>query len=225
MAARKSRSGNPSRRKATARRPQNEVENKVLVVTEGTVTEPQYFERLKGIISEDFGVQLVVRPKLSKKPKTKWTSNPVSVVEQAIRIRDEANDQGGDVVPYACCFAVVDVDQWNQGKQPTALRQAIALAQKEGIVLVVSNLKFEVWLLCHADESSRPPTTSAELDKRCASAGLMRGKTLKTDFPFGRYGEAKAVALQLGRVKAGQAGPNPSTAMPNFLDAIRALAD
>ena len=66
---------------------------------------------------------------------------------------------------------------------------------------------------------------SAELDKRCASAGLMRGKTLKTDFPFGRYEEAKAAALQLGKVKSGQAGPNPSTAMPNFLDAIRALAD
>ena len=195
------------------------------MVTEGTVTEPQYFERLKGIISEDFGVRLVVRPKLSNKPNTKWTSNPVSVVEQAIRIRDEAANQGRDVVPYARCFAVVDVDQWDQGQQPTALQQAIELAKKEGIELVVSNLKFEVWLLCHADESSRPPTTSAELDKRCASAGLMRGKTLKTDFPFGRYEEAKAAALQLGKVSAGRVGPNPSTAMPNFLDAIRALAD
>ena len=217
MAARKSRSGNLSRRKATARRALKEVKNKVLVVTEGTVTEPQYFERLKGIISEDFGVQLVVRPKLSNKPNTKWTSNPVSVVEQAIRIRDEAANQGRDVVPYARCFAVVDVDQWDQGQQPTALQQAIEL--------VVSNLRFEVWLLCHADESSRPPTTSAELDKRCASAGLMRGKTLKTDFPFGRYKEAEAAALRLGRVSAGRVGPNPLTAMPNFLDAIRALAD
>ena len=53
----------------------------------------------------------------------------------------------------------------------------------------------------------------------------MRGKTLKTDFPFGRYKEAEAAALRLGKVKSGQAGPNPSTAMPSFLDPIRALAN
>nr|WP_180950496.1 RloB family protein [Corynebacterium riegelii] len=105
-------------------------------MTEGTVTEPQYFERLKGIISEDFGVQLVVRPKLSNKPNTKWTSNPVGVVEQAIRIRDEAANQGRDVVPYARCFAVVDVDQWDQGQQPTALQQAIELAKRKALNLL-----------------------------------------------------------------------------------------
>lgn len=175
--------------RSTYRPKRQEIRKRILIVTEGAVTEPEYFERLRKIIAPNYAVILDVRPKLRKsRGNRKWKSNPVSVVEECISLRNhdhsQQNSNNTEQEPYVACFAVVDVDDWDTNRNPSSqLNKAIRLAKDNDIQLLVSNLKFEVWLVWHL-EGTTPKSTSTELDKQCLHNKILNGKNLHPDFPL-----------------------------------------
>ena len=175
--------------RSTYRPKRQEIRKRILIVTEGAVTEPEYFERLRKIIAPNYAVILDVRPKLRKsRGNRKWKSNPVSVVEECISLRNHDRSQQSsnntDQEPYVACFAIVDVDDWDSSRNPSSqLNKAIHLAKDNEIQLLISNLKFEVWLVWHL-EGTTPKLTSTELDKQCLHKKILNGKNLHPDFPL-----------------------------------------
>ncbi|QPK79483.1 RloB domain-containing protein [Corynebacterium lizhenjunii] len=183
------------------------------------MTEPRYFE---GIQRQLERVQIVVDPKPGRK---QWESNPRAVVEHCVERRNnDLKDCGKgtrDKDPFRAVFAVVDVDQWDlppKGGGPSQLQQAISLAQAEGVNLIISNCKFEVWLLYHVREKIGVGCSS--LSSSCESSGLLEGKNLSKSFPFGDYKVACQRADSQSLSEFGNVGSYPSTAMPRFFDIV-----
>jgi hypothetical protein len=204
------------------RQPRQERHIKVLICTEGAVTEPQYFEGISKPIQEIYHVTLDVIPGQH--------SDPVKVVEKCMEKREEReNSKKNQDFPYVRCFAVVDVDHWDnpiKGKL-SRLRQAILLAKENDINVLVSNIKFEVWLLWHKNTYNKS-LDSKSLDRHCKNKDnkiLKEGKNIVPDFPFQNWEEACKRANQHGRVKANSIGRNPSSALPRLFEALKALAD
>ena len=193
---------------------------KVLICTEGSKTEPQYFERMGQTIQETYKVSLTV--------ESGKHSNPVTVVETCINKMEEYSKTNPGS-SYAKCFVVVDVDHHNlsNGKL-SQLKKAFRLAKPHGIEVLVSNVKFEVWLLWHVIDHDAY-LESTELDELCESCKILKGKKKKKniapDFPFQNWKEACKRANRHGRrVEANSIGENPSSALPRLFEALEALA-
>lgn len=215
--------------KSRQRRP--DVKRRVLVVSEGVVTEPQYFRRLSSLASAA-GISLTIKP---AKNANNWHPDPLKVVRECKRIReaDVAKSKKGsprDVEPFEHCFAIVDYDRWDESKarfggaSSSKLQQAITLAKEEGINLLVSRLKFEVWLLWHLPVT--PRMTSKELDKQCQTNRIMRGKSLDPHFSIDEdtcrraYDEARRVCVVNENTVPSSC---PATAMPRFFELLGLL--
>jgi csm2 family CRISPR-associated protein len=197
---------------------------KVLVCTEGSKTEPQYFERMGQTIQETYKVSLTV--------ESGKHSNPETVVKTCIN-KMEKYSRTNPGSSYAKCFVVVDVDHHNlsNGKL-SQLKKAFRLAKQHGIEVLVSNVKFEVWLLWHVVDHDAY-LESTELDDLCESCNILKekkrgkkkNKTIAPDFPFQNWKEACKRANQHGRrVEANSIGENPSSALPRLFEALEALA-
>lgn len=178
-------------------RPHRQTARRILVVTEGARTEPQYVEGLDRYLRSK-GATTHVKPVPVGK-------DPLKVVQRCIEKRDEAarKDKG-----YDECVCLVDVDEHQ------TLPAAIQLAQREGIQLLISNLKFEVWLRWHA-EDKRSAQTSTQLDELVTKLGLVNGKILSQSFPFHRVDKACETAQVADpEMCPGRKGPDPSSALP-----------
>lgn len=138
--------------------------------------------------------------------------DPLKVVEKCIELRERAADTEK---AYDACACLVDVDQH------ASLNDACVLAQNEQILLLVSNLKFEMWLRWHA-EDRRSVLSSSQLDRRVAELCLVQGKSLPAGFPIEKVDEASRVAKAADpQLCACRRGPNPSSAMPVLIDLLR----
>ena len=184
-------------------RPRRQEARRILVVTEGTVTEPQYVEGLNNYLRSKGSTTTVHPVKVGK--------DPLRVVDKCIAYRDDAQrkDQGFDE-----CVCLVDVDEHG------TLKEAIELARCERIFLIISHLKFEVWLRWHKEEH-RSALTSTQLDKRMEELGLVTRKKISHSFPYDKVGFACKIArLADPDLAPGRIGPNPSTAMPLLVDLL-----
>lgn len=115
-----------------------ELKTTVLIVCEGKETERNYLYQLK--LEESATKHFTVTVK-SAKGKSR-----VQAVRAAVAIQKNSSGQYDEV------WCVMDVE----GPQHLAdLRKAIALAQRNEIVLYLSNPAFEVWLLAHFDRIAR----------------------------------------------------------------------
>lgn len=86
---------------------------------------------------------------------------------------------------------------------------------------LVSNLKFEVWLRWHAEETTSS-LSSSQLDERVAKLGLVKNKILLASFPIHEVLTACAVARRVDPdMVVGRVGPDPSSAMPILVDLLR----
>ena len=195
---------------------------KVLICTEGSKTEPQYFERMGQTIQETYKVSLTV--------ESGKRSNPETVVKTCIN-KMEKYSKTNPGSSYAKCFVVVDVDHHNlsNGKL-SQLKKAFRLAKQHGIEVLVSNIKFEVWLLWHVVDHDAY-LESTELDELCDRHNILKGKgkgkgkNIAPDFPFQNWKEACKRANRHGRrVEANSIGENPSSALPRLFEALEALA-
>lgn len=191
MAARQDRSR--PRRRAQELRP------RLLIATEGKVTEPQYLEALRQLDPFRATVSKIVGV----------GKDPESVVKRCIAERDAAA-QGGD--PFQLSVCLVDADSHAR------LGQACQLARTQGIFVLISNVKFEVWLRWHVASGSAP-LTSDQLDRFMSTQGLTRGKHLAPQFPAAYFKNASAEARQADpNMAPGRLGRNPSTALPLLVE-------
>ncbi|WP_313279404.1 RloB family protein [Timonella senegalensis] len=185
-------------------RPHRQPARRILVVTEGTRTEPQYVEGLNRYLRSK-GATAIVKPVSVGK-------DPLKVVQKCVEKRDEAaqNDKG-----YDDCVCLVDVDEHQ------TLSAAVQLAEREEIRLLISNPKFEGWLRWHA-EDKRSALTSTQLDDLVAKLGLVKGKILSQSFPFHQVHDACKTARAVDpQLKAGRKGSDPSSAMPILVELMQ----
>ena len=130
MAAKKIKIDNASFKfkKQTQRREQKVIRCSVLIVCEGTKTEPNYFDafaqKQQGIIVYDIEVKGLGR-------------GTKDVVEKAIALKNKNN--------YDRVWAVFDKDEF----PAKDFNEAIALGDKNGIEVAWSNEAFELWYLYH----------------------------------------------------------------------------
>ncbi|MEA5154358.1 RloB family protein [Raineyella sp.] len=182
-------------------RPKRQPARRILVVTEGTRTEPQYVEGLNRYL-RNAGATAVVKAVAVGK-------DPMKVVRKCIEIRDKAASNEKD---YDVCVCLVDVDQHD------ALPAACQLAARESILLLVSNLKFEAWLRWHV-EDKRSTLSTTQLDELTEKLGLVTKKMLAPTFPFHAVHSACEIARRADpELESGRIGPDPSSAMPILVD-------
>lgn len=108
------------------------------------------------------------------------------------------------------------------GTPSSQLNKAIRLAKDNEIQLLVSNLKFEVWLVWHL-EGTTPKSTSTELDKQCLHNKILNGKNLHPDFPLENYKNACIIASRQQKVIPNTKGSNPSSAIPRLFEFLEEL--
>lgn len=104
-----------------------EINSRILIVCEGTHTEPDYFRQFR-VPSKQ--VEIVGDG-----------SNTLSVVERAVTLRDAAERDD----PFDAVWAVFDRDDFPRSRFDVAL----AKARAEGIEVAWSNEAFELWFVLH----------------------------------------------------------------------------
>lgn len=193
-------------RRPRSRQPRRADGRRILVVTEGTVTEPQYVQGLNAYL-RTHGVTATVKT-------IGVGQDPVKVVENCIDLRESEESKGKEYA-YDTCICLVDADRHLH------LEEACRRAQEEGILLLVSNLKFEVWLRWHKERKDGR-LSSRELDTVVNKLGLVKGKRLVARFPFENVDTAYSYASQVDPgLASGRRGPDPSSAMPILVDLMK----
>lgn len=171
---------------------------RVLIVTEGTQTEEQYFGLL---------VQHLKATGVRHWPiKTHGVGrDPMRVLKAALERRD------ADADSFDSVWIVVDVDAH------TTLPECLKLAKKEKVRAVVSNPCFEIWLVWHLREHHRPDTNTS-VQALLKSEGYP-DKSIPPNFPVQKYADASARAAAADKkCVPGIVGANPSTAMHKLMD-------
>ena len=188
----------------TKSRPKRSENRRGLVVTEGTETEKQYVERLGQFLRTSSAVVSVKTVGVGKDPR--------DVVKKCVDLKAEAARKGKE---FDWCVCLVDVDQH------TTLQDAFTLASANEVMVLVTNLKFEMWLLWHAADI-RSAQTTAELDRLMVKYGLLQGKHLPLKFPIDKLDTAMhRASLVDPDLAAGRIGPDPSSAFPVLVNLIR----
>ena len=192
-------------RQGRASRPTRQQYRRILVVTEGKETERQYVESLTQTLRSK-GVAVSVTT-------THGDSDPVSVVRKCIQVRGDEKKKGET---FDECVCLVDVDTHAH------LDDAITLAKNNGIQILVSNLKFEIWLLWHVDDSTGAKT-SKQLDELMDKHNLFQKKKhLSAKFPFHKVDDAVEAAWRADPALAAcRKGANPSSAMPVLIKILQ----
>lgn len=188
-------------RSITRVRSERRENDRVLVVTEGAITEVQYLQRLAQHLKAS-GLK-VVSPKVKAGKR-----DPLGVLEYAQMLAGKAADEYDEI------WIVVDVDDH------ATLDDCLLQASRYRVRVVVSNPCFEVWLLWHY----------ADHDKYCKNSELsdilkrhgIDSKHIPNKFPFDSLDKAIIRAGSEGRkVMPGAKGANPSSAMPALISKIR----
>ncbi|MGV9361971.1 RloB family protein [Amycolatopsis sp. NPDC003731] len=149
--------------------------DRILIVTEGSVTEPQYFQGLakhyKATGVEVCGLKVVGDGR----------GDPLKVVERA----NQESENGrllGRRTGYSSIWCVMDVDTHAN------LEEAVREAKRRRYNLAISNPCFELWLVWHyADHNAYISTSHAV--KKCSDFGIKK-KRIPFGFPYENVGEA-----------------------------------
>jgi len=125
---------------------------RILVVGEGKRTEYNYFATFAPHFKRANGPAIVPR-------QPRQTGSPVTIVREAIRIRE--NDKDFDARQGDRCYCLLDVEPHDTEKAPL-LNEALELAEQKGIRILLSNPSFEFWLLCHVANASSLKSSLAD---------------------------------------------------------------
>jgi hypothetical protein len=171
---------------------------RILIVTEGELTEPQYFKGLAKTLRAT-GVEVC---KLSV---TGLGEDPDRVVREAADRsgRGTGRSVGEDAYEHVWC--VIDVD--DHATLSRAMRRARALS----IDMAVSNPCFEIWLLWHYKVHSSHVARS-ELRRKLRQHGIL-DKSLPATFPYGSYAVAIDRATTCQSDDDPRPGRNPSSSV------------
>lgn len=191
---------------------------RILICTEGEVTEVQYFQQL---------VQKLNISDLQCKVEGPDGTDPLSVLDKAIRKARSAYEDGN---PYSEIYCVVDVDDSSRRDNlERAVREALS-SRVAGVPvhMVVTNLKFEVWLLWHFGEDPAKGSSfdSVKIDEKIKAlpAKFMtekRRKHIGHSFPFENYQKASERAYKRDpNLDFNRVGEFPSSAVPLLIERI-----
>jgi RloB-like protein len=182
----------------------------ILVVCEGSVSEPQY---LKG------------HKRNCRNPRvdiefSRERGTPKTLVEIAKRMKREAEieaDREGDQnLAYDAVWCVFDVDTHPH------IADAQQMARHNGIRLAISNPCFELWLLLHFRDNPGMQDVNGVLS---ALSKFVHGydKHIRYDSYVGGYREAVSRARQMAEsaAKDGDPGRNPTTGVYELTELIR----
>lgn len=180
-------------------RPSRRENKRLLIVTEGEITEVQY---LQGLAQHLRTAGLTVVPCAVQS----GGGEPSRVLAKARALAAQSD--------YEAVWLVVDVDEH------ASLDEVLRSCTTGGETVVVSNPQFEVWLLWHFASTGAPQTT-VSLKKELRRHGFV-GKHLPASFPFDRVDQALDMATHKVRQSAPNTrGANPSSAMPHLVEALR----
>ena len=193
-------------------RKQRKMHPRVLVVVEGSKgkSEEVYFQRLDQELRYDVALTVVA-----------GAGEPTKVLDACYqRIEREASKVGDGSKPFDYCFLVMDEDNHPH------LNDVIEQCRQMGFHALVTNPKFELWLLWHVEDCKF--VSSSVLDKRVKSRSLVSGKNgkeLAGSFPVKDYAAAVERAKKAWRgLTSNEAGPNPSSGIPVYLEKLDAIS-
>lgn len=184
--------------------------NSYLIVTEGTKTEPNYFQGLSDYIINKFGGVIDIQtPEMCIDGQGKCT---VSLVEETAKIVNRAH------VVYEHVWVVFDKDDFDD------FNEAILLAKQKGFESAWSNQSFEYWLYLHFhynDSALHRSVWAEKLDKLFKDAGIRDEgyeKNLEDIFSLvttSEYGNLKTAISNAKRVETSYSSANsPSLCDP-----------
>jgi hypothetical protein len=182
----------------------------ILIVCEGTRTEPGYFNELRH--TERIPIDLVISP--GGKPKT--------LVKRAVEMKNaakkDAKSRQDENLLYDDVWCVFDIDE--HPAVPDAKQQA----RDNGIELAISNPCFELWILLHFQDQ-RAHIERGVVQRECANYLPDYAK----EVPFAKlhpnYREAvqRARDLDAWQQTRGGEGSNPSTGVHKLTERIKSF--
>jgi RloB-like protein len=189
------------------RRPVREVKRRILIVCEGEVTEPNYFNDLRHQTRSL--VELRIEP----------GGTPKALVEQAVeakRAAEKAAKRGKDEnLKYDVAWCVFDVDEH------PFVAEARQQASDNGIRIAVSNPCFELWALLHFQDQ-HAHIERHEVQRLCRHYMPRYDKRLPCETLLAVYHEAvrRSVELERWQHTRGTDGGNPSTGVHKLTEQI-----
>lgn len=135
---------------ATRAKPTREANNIVLIVCEGTKTEPNYFLELREYLRLPNGSVVI---------DSNCGTDPISVVNHGINLYNEHKRLRG--IAYDRIYCVFDRDQYHlpEGGDPYSAAISIIAKKKtaKDIFFAINSVPcFEFWLLLHHTETTKP---------------------------------------------------------------------
>ncbi len=183
---------------------------RILIVTEGKETEPNYLGNLQHTF-KNHGVHIQIQPQ---------GAAPRTLVDVAIRLRDEAEkaatSQADSNLRYDETWIVCDVDEH------PGLKQAVQTATRANIRIALSDPCFELWYLLHREKTE----TRWHRHKLQSHVRKLIGYNGKL-CPFGRlhspadYNAAVVRSRQLLAISEATQQRNPSTVVHELTERIR----
>lgn len=164
------------------------------VFTEGKVTEKKYLE----LLSRELHVSFVIKP--------------IGGVPSKVFKAYQKEKRRGD---FDRAILIIDVDQ-----HPKLDEVLLECRSFTSIDAVVTNPCFELWLIWHKTDLRKYVSTK-ECQHIANSEGIADKKNLTRTFPISDYNTAikRAKAAWAG-CEPNKIGPNPSSAMPWFIDLL-----
>ncbi|MYV53872.1 RloB domain-containing protein [Streptomyces sp. SID3212] len=178
---------------------------KILIATEGTNTEPQYFEGLSAHLNAKAVRVLNVKT-------VGVGADPVRIVAEAERQRDREARSGDG---YDEVWCVLDVDRH------ATLETACIKAKKLGIDMAISSPCFELWLLWHYEECAGWREGKA-LQQRLKDKHKFTDKNLPKSFPYDSYADAVARAEKCKTATIVHSPPNPHSTVSRLVRKMQA---
>lgn len=198
----------PGSHSVARRRPYREPLPRILIVCEGTLTEPSYFGPLRH--QEKIPIDLRIEP--GGVPKT--------LVEKAAALKRDADKSAkrskDPNLRYNRVWCVFDIDE-----HPN-VTEAVQQARDNGIELAISNPCFELWILLHF-EDQRAYIERSALHRECVKHLPGYEKRVPFDKIRGHYSDAvqRADALRNWQRSRGcQYQTNPWTGVQDLTELI-----
>jgi len=183
-----------------------------LVYCEGERTEPDYLKALK----RDPEIRRVASIQIEP-PAAAGGSLPIKLVTAAAKARSGVSVTHGDVDEVWCLFDV----EWPQNHPK--LDEAVALARRSDVHLAISNPCFELWLVLHLTDHTRPlETRPAEKLRQRLDGSSSKEVEGATYMPIRQDAARRARSLDEMHKDNDTNFPddNPSSGMYKLLEAI-----
>lgn len=172
-----------------------------LIVYQGTITEPMYFQHMKELWRSR---AVDIHP---------HHATPLKLVDHA---KELARRKG-----YERVFIVIDEDDSRHELSPASAECQRASTRHRSFHLIVSHVCFEVWLLAHVRSVPASAQDRTRLSTLVRVAGLVeneRPKYLSPDFPYAHWPRAQE---NVPVIPANVVSSHPATAVPTVIEALR----